>query len=334
MPAACSRCHNDGAGSLSYDLLSEELQKRWRVLAVFPDTFEETAAAAVWNLEVGKAQDTLGELIAASMLEWNESVRRYRLHDLARLFAGSRLGIEERADGLRLHATHYQTVLKAADDLYLKGGDAIRDGLMVFDLERRNIEAGQAWAEAKVGEDDQAAQLCIAYAYVGAYVLNLHQHPRERIRWLEVAVDASRRLGQPGREGDALGNLGLAYADLGETRRAIEFYEQQLIIVREIGDRHGEGNALGNLGVAYTDLGETRRAIEFYEQRLVIAREIGDRRGEGTALWNMNLSLDKLGERAQAITCAEQALTIFEQIEDPNAAQVRAQLAEWRSAQD
>lgn len=79
--------------------------------------------------------------------------------------------------------------------------------------------------------------------------------------------------------------VGLAYANLGETRRAVQFYEQQLAIVREIGDRRGEGNALGNLGLAYADLGEPRRAIQFYEQQLAIVREIADRRGEGNALW-------------------------------------------------
>ena len=87
---------------------------------------------------------------------------------------------------------------------------------------------------------------------------------------------------------------------------------------------------LGNIGIAYKNLGETRRAIQFYEQRLSIALEMGDRRGEGYALWNMSLALDQLGERAQAIQHAEQALTILEQIEDPNAAKVRAQLAAWR----
>ena len=61
----------------------------------------------------------------------------------------------------------------------------------------------------------------------------------------------------------------IAYAHLGETRKAIEFYEQALMIAREIGDRRGEGNALGNLGIAYADLGETRKAIEFYEQALI-----------------------------------------------------------------
>ena len=88
--------------------------------------------------------------------------------------------------------------------------------------------------------------------------------------------------------------------------------------------------ALGNLGNAYYFLGETRRAIQFYEQALLIDREIGDRRGEGNALWNMSLALDQLSERAQAIQHAEQALAIYEQIEDPNAANVRAQLATWR----
>ena len=84
------------------------------------------------------------------------------------------------------------------------------------------------------------------------------------------------------------------------------------------------------LGNAYFDLGETHRAIQFYEQQLAIVREIGDRRGEGIALWNMSLVLDHLGERAQAIQHAEQALTIFEQIEHHYAARVRAKLAAWR----
>lgn len=300
--------------NLSYELLSEELQKRWRLLAVFPDTFEEKAAAAVWNLEVDSAQDTLGELIAASMVEWNESTRRYRLHDLARLFAVSRLGPEERADGQRLHATHYLTVLVAADELYLKGGDAIREGLTLFDLERRNIEVGQAWAETDGVGNDQAAQLCIDYPNAGAYALNLRQHAREQLRWLEVAVDAARRLKQRGSEGAALGNLGIAYKNLGETRRAIEFYEQALVIVREIGDRRIEGAVLGNLGIAYSHLGETRRSIEFHEQALLIGREVGDRRCEGNALGNLGGAFRGLGETRRAIEVYEQALLIDREI--------------------
>jgi len=117
---------------------------------------------------------------------------------------------------------------------------------------------------------------------------------------------------------------------MGETSRAIQFFEQTLLIHREIGDRRGESIDLGNLGLAYANLGDPRRAIQFYEQQLAITREVGYRRGEGNALWNMSLALDQLGERAQAIKHAEQAVIIREQIEDPAAAKVREQLAAWR----
>jgi predicted ATPase len=56
--------------SLSYDILSEEQQKQWRTLAVFPDSFDEAAAAAAWETEGVKAQDTLSELLAFSLVEW------------------------------------------------------------------------------------------------------------------------------------------------------------------------------------------------------------------------------------------------------------------------
>jgi len=36
---------------------------------------------------------------------------------------------------------------------------------------------------------------------------------------------------------------------LGQVEKAIEYYEQALVISKEIGDKRGEGNRLGNLGV-------------------------------------------------------------------------------------
>jgi hypothetical protein len=42
--------------------------------------------------------------------------------------------------------------------------------------------------------------------------------------------------------------------------------------------------------------------------------------------------LEKLADRSPAIARAQAALRIYEAIEDPNAAQVRARLAEWRKA--
>jgi tetratricopeptide (TPR) repeat protein len=126
------------------------------------------------------------------------------------------------------------------------------------------------------------------------------------------------------------GRLPRAVRPGGGARRAIEFYEQALVIAREIGERLGEGNALGNLGNAHADLGDAHQAIEFYEQQLVIIREIGDQLGQGNTLFNMSLSLDDRDQRAQAIANARSALKIYEQIESPYAERVRRQLAQWQ----
>lgn len=300
--------------SLSYQLLSEDLKKLWRLLAIFPHTFSNEAAAALWNVAVANAQDILGELIAVSVVEWNEAAGRYRLHDLVRLFASSRLNKAERRSAQRSHSVHYLRVLGEAFELYREGGEAIMRGLMWFDLEWRNIQAGQSWAAAQTGTADE--WLCIAYTELGADLLQLRQHPRAQIDWLESSLEAARRLKNRVSEGVALGNLGNAYAVMGDTQKAIEYYEQALRIDRETGDRTREGMVIGNLGVAYMNLGETRRALEFYEQRLAIAREVRDRRGEGIALSCLGNAYASLGVTKRAIEFLEQHLRIAREMGD------------------
>jgi len=360
----------DASLQLSYDLLTADLQKRYRALAVFPDSFDAAGAAAVWEAEASVADEALGELLVYSLLEFNPASVRYRLHDLVRVFAGAQLDGAERMPAQLTHAGHYKEVLAAADGLYLQGGESVTKGLALFDVEWGNIQAGQAWAAAHASEDNAAAQLCGQYPDAGTYCLLLRLHPRDRIRWLDAGLAAARQLKDRGAEGMHLSNLGNAYDSLGEYRRAIEFHEEALVINREIGDRRGEGQNLGNLGLAYYSLGEFRRAIEFHEQALVIDRDLGDRHGEGQdlgnlglayrslheyrraiefheqsvqiaceigsrssegiALLNMSLDFDALGDRAKAIANAEAALIIFEQIEHPAVKKVRKQLAEWR----
>jgi tetratricopeptide (TPR) repeat protein len=342
--------------NLSYELLSEDRRRLWRLLAVFPGTFDAPAAAAVWDLEVDSVSDVLSELVRSSLVEWEDKDELYRLHDLSRSFVDRWLEGTEKEVARKRHAEHYLGVLRAAKDLYKKGGESILQGLRLFNTEWGNIQEGQAWAARHFSEDAEASRICSSYPDAGAFLLDLRQHPRDRIRWRELALAAARQrkdrsaeavhlgnlgiayrnLGEPRRaielyeqwlaiarelgdrrwEGQAFNSLGLAYADLGDPRRAIELYEQQLAIAREIGDRNGEANALGNLGLAYADLGEPRRAIEFHEQALAIDREIGDRRGEGQDLGNLGIAYKNLGEPRRAIEFYEQRLPIAREIGD------------------
>jgi tetratricopeptide (TPR) repeat protein len=298
---------------LSYARLTPDAARVFRQLAVFPAFFDARAEETVCE---DLDHKHLSELLRRNLVRYNADTQRYSLHDLARLFADSRMTDDERPATRMRHATHYLTVLGECSDLYLKGGDVIKSGLALFDVERRNIEAGQEWACRHSSGDDAAARLCYGYPDAGADVLTLRQHPRESISWFEAALAAARQLKDRASEGRHLGNLGNAYDALGEYQRAIEFHEQRLSIARDIGDRRGEGNALGNLGVVYSNLGEARRAVEFYEQQLIITRDMGDRRGEGSALGNLGIAYNNLGETRRGVEYHEQALVAKREIGD------------------
>ena len=306
-------------------------------LAVMAYGFDREAALAV----AGCNGDDLDELVALNLLEFHPRTERLNWHNLVREFAAKGLTPKVEHTARMSHAQHFTTVAARANELYLAGGEKVLQGLALFDLERRHIEAAfeflqticsgdfrspsensaiqPAVPDRRYSKEAVAAACRQLMALVNAvvYTGGLRFHPRhQRIPWLEAQLGAAREIGDRRGEGNALGNLGLAYAALGDARKAIKFYEQRLVIAREIGDRRGEGNAMGNMGNAYAALGEASKAIEFHEQRLVIAREIGDRRGEGNAMGNLGSAYAALGDAPKAIKFYEQRLVIAREIGD------------------
>ena len=306
----------DASLNLSYELLDEERRRLWRLLAVFPGSFEGQAAAAVWALDQEGSQDGLDELVRISLVDLEEEEVRYRLHDLARSFAEKLLESAESEAGQRRLAEHFLGVLDAAQTLYLQGGESILLALRTFDIEWGNIQVGHAWSTNYAQKDEVADRICREYPRAGTMILPLRQHARERIRWGELGLASARRRNDKRAESIHLVSVGRAYANLGETQRAIELFKDYLVIARETGDRRGEGSAFGCLGNCYADLGEPRRAIEFHEQWLAISRETGDRRGEGSALGNLSSSYTDLGENRRAVEFCEKAIVIFREIGD------------------
>ncbi len=87
---------------------------------------------------------------------------------------------------------------------------------------------------------------------------------------------------------DRLNKKGIEQFNQGKFREALKTFETVLGIFRQIGDRTGEATVINNIGQIYHKLGEYPKALEYYQQVLLIAKATGDGFGliigEGTIL--------------------------------------------------
>lgn len=305
---------------LSLDRLPPGLQAFWARLSVFPVDFNAGLAVFVASdqevPDIDQGRQWVSELRRHALLEFDDEDKRYRLHDLSREFAWKRALADDvaRFELSKRHATVFRDLLGAADQQYREG--KVLQGLILLDCEMPSILNGFVWAKTHMESDEIACRLAADYFDVGAHTISLRMHSRDQITWLETAISACRKLGDRIGEVNARGNLGIAHAALGDTRKAIEHYEQTLAFVRENGDRKAESSTLGNLGNAYDALGDARQAVDYHEQALAISREIGDRRGEGQDLGNLGLAHASLRDYRKANDFYEQQLKIVQEIGD------------------
>lgn len=198
------------------------------------------------------------------------------------------------------------TVLLPAEPVEAKGTDAQTD------------------AAARRAEADRLLQQGIQQSQTGQFrnALQSWQQALEQYQdpVVQSAFPQESRLGA----GNSLGNMGIAYRNLGQYQQAIEFFEQSLGVAREVGDRVLEGNSLGNLGNTYADLGQYQQALEFHEQHLALVQDVGAspeenwylRQGEGRALGNLGIAHHNLGQYQQAVDYFAQSLVIFREMGD------------------
>jgi hypothetical protein len=173
----------------------EVVAANWRMLSAFPAEFDAAAAAAIWAIaSADDATDALTALEGRGLLE-AIAEDRYRLHDLLRNLARRDCPKEHAEAAALKHALHFAQVLGTANELFQAGGDALQQGLALFDREWTNIMAGQRTATVSIEAWTSAAGMAALYPALGAHILSVREHPRERIAWGEVAVAGSRRTG-------------------------------------------------------------------------------------------------------------------------------------------
>ena len=296
---------------LSVAQLDTETRFLWRQLGVCVGNFDEDAAAAIWQLST--PWELLAELERRSLIILQSG--RYRLHDLLRAVALEDLAVapNQKLAAEARHASHYRNVLLSANKCYLEGGAGVLEGLQIYDLEQRQITAGQSWAMSRMDEDIAAKRLAADYADVVDF-LPLRLPPRLRIVWGEAQAAACRSLGDYRREVFALDTIGYAYYDLGEPDRAIDFHKKALEIREKRGVRIGQGRTLGNLGKAYSALGNLSEGINYHERSIQAFDEEGDKRNISVALGLLGRDYALLGKAETAVELSRRGMLLAREL--------------------
>jgi tetratricopeptide (TPR) repeat protein len=295
----------DAAFEVSYELLDQELRRKWTLLAVFPTNFDLSAAAAVWEKsrevqlstdDLSEVRDAMQALFNASLVEWNESNGRFRLHDLVRRFCDSKLSNGERDAGHLRHARYYRDVLEAASELlkHVDNNTDIREGVKISQREELNLHTGinSLWKRS----DRDANVVLISLINLFSRSGNLRSYRPETVMLVKRQLDAAH-------------------------------------IAR---DRHAEAMALCNLGSAYLNdcwgSGDRKKAIELFKQAMPFLSEIDDNQVKADALNDYVFALSLAGNKKDALAEAEKALPILDEIDRDRANEMRGQIEELRSS--
>ena len=117
-------------------------------------------------------------------------------------------------------------------------------------------------------------------------------------------------------EGEVSWDLGDAYYALSDYKQAVEHHNKYLVISKELGDLGGEGNANRDLGKCYYELRDYKQAVEHHNKYLVISKELGDRGGEARANHHLGKCYDALCDYKQAVEHHNKYLVISKKLGD------------------
>ncbi len=305
---------------LSVDLLPVELQQYWYMLAVFPDTFDSQATAAVWALDQHAAEQKLSTLRAYSLVEWRPENSRYRLHDLVRLFAEEQLDNREpersEAQPPELGQTQrviYERLVAYYNDFISDHGGRrhtlTADKVSALDVEWRNAIAAV----------DAAGRLS-AWQAMYQITRDLGNFLTQRGWWsvheqlYQRTLKAMRHADMKQMEGFLLTDMGRAYAHQGRLAEAEQLCLQGLGSHQETGNRWEEGITRCYLGFLYLQQSHLDKAEQSYQQGLTICREVGNQIDEGMGIVALGRIYTLGGRWTEAETLFQQGLTMHQEI--------------------
>ncbi|MEU9064803.1 helix-turn-helix domain-containing protein [Streptomyces sp. NPDC048430] len=314
------------AFDLSYRQLTVEAARMFRMLAVPPGPDVSTAGAAQLSGQgLFDTEDTLEELVETGLL--GVAGDRYRLHDLLRLYARTRLRAEETAGDIEYARTALREWLLrttvVAGRCFEPGHGAPSPTASQGHVDLSSAEKGREWLQAE-GANWLAAYREAANADDHAVVVevaeSLHWFSDQWIFWghwpevFAIAASSAKALGDTVQEATQLNYL--AWARLtceGRHRDSLAHSAQALALAERAGDISQQAWAYVYQAGAYRKIGEYATAADHLSVASHLFASAGDIQGSLTALNGMGQTLSMSGRTEESLRAFRDALAFIEE---------------------
>ncbi|MEV0902391.1 tetratricopeptide repeat protein [Actinoplanes sp. NPDC049802] len=319
---------------VGYDGLPSAVREAFRFLGFLGcATFTEWTAAALFGRSVDDAADLLEQLFDARLVEIDDcpvdSVVRYRMHELVRLYARERAVAEqEQAD---LTAAVRRTVV-AATELVDRLGESLPFAIARFHQSIGPADGvhpsvlhpgsgGRDWLAteadalvtavvraAETGLVEEACVLADAMVYASFGVNNDFGRWNRAHQAAHTAAQASGN-----RVAEAVMACGVGLLRYKEDRfdDAERHFTAAIGLFAEVGHEHGHAAATSGLGTVLREVGRNREAVPMLERALPVLERVGDRAGAAHATYCLGHAHRELGNDDQAMRYLERATELY-----------------------
>ena len=308
------------AFDLSYTRLvaDPERARAFRLLACVPgpDVALGTAAAML-DRPVVTTRRLLADLARVSLADHGQG-RRWRMHDLVRLYARQRsdehAGEDGRERALDLLLGYYEDVVGQVDG-WLYDREAARTGTFGSrDEAVAWLDAERACVVAAIAEAHESRRWATAHRLVSAVsgYLEFRYRPDEAVAVGTLDVSAAAHLGRRAECG-ALVNLGNGYRLAGRHPEAVRVLERARDLATGDEELAGRlGSILHDLGLVYFRSGRFTDAVACHERDLELCRAARDLRGAAQAMVALGDALRGCRRYRDAAARVNQAILIFD----------------------
>jgi predicted ATPase/DNA-binding CsgD family transcriptional regulator/uncharacterized protein HemY len=334
----------------SYNLLSPDVQRLFRQLAVFAGAFDLAALDELHPAGTDAILRGIATLLEQSLLErvpHDDVEPRFRMLETIRAFGREVLAVSgEEAQVRRAYATYYLTLAETAHahfmgpdqlvwfDILEADYDNLRAALtwalderersvalrLAWKLEpfwshRNRLSEGIHWLERVLRELSQEDDAERAMALDAAGRLMLHQGHNEDAKGLFDEAYAIRRCQQDHRGiARSLQHLGMVAFNRSDFAQARVRFEEAMALQQAIGEPSELAWLHDSLGIIAREQGDLERATALTQRALTLYRDQGNLRGIGNCLHSLGRIADARFAFSEASSLFEEALALQRQI--------------------